>query len=213
MEKAHSFWRFGVTPTLSCGQERHLNAKLPTDATELESINRQCSSLCEYSEDEEEPGPHLRIMWKCGGIMLGRTEEPDIGMLCPKSKPQELPVIRKDDMWKYASLRSIVKNQSSDLICGTICLKVNILNLSCMTESFRTRKSKMGHNPPSFFGTMKYQDGCAQECKKRLSLFFRSNVLLLCWPIERSCYNLNKLLISTRLRWRILSISCIDKIH
>ncbi len=62
VEKAHSFWRFAVTPTLSCGQERHLNAKLQTDASELESINRQCSSLCEYSEDEEEPGPHLRIM-------------------------------------------------------------------------------------------------------------------------------------------------------
>ncbi len=51
-------------------------------------------------------------------------------------------------MWKYVSLRSIVTNQSSDLICGTICLKVNILNLSCMTESFRTRRSKMGRNPP-----------------------------------------------------------------
>ncbi len=38
------------------------------------------------------------------------------------------------DMWKYASLRSIVTNQSLDLICGTICLKVNILNLSCLTS-------------------------------------------------------------------------------
>ncbi len=54
------------------------------------------------------------------------------------------------DMWKYASLRSIMTNQSSDLICGTICLKVNILNLSCMTESFRTRRSKMGRNPHPF---------------------------------------------------------------
>ncbi len=36
-------------------------------------------------------------------------------------------------------------------------------------------------------------------------IFFRTNVLLLCWPTDRSCYNLNKLLISTRLRWRILS--------
>ncbi len=60
-------------------------------------------------------------------------------------------------MWNYASLRSIVTNQSSDLICGTICLKVNILNLSCITELFRTRISKMGRNPPSFFGTMKYR--------------------------------------------------------
>ncbi len=29
-----------------------------------------------------------------------------------------------------------------DLICGMICFKVNILNLNCMTESFRTRRSK-----------------------------------------------------------------------
>ncbi len=41
------------------------------------------------------------------------------------------------DMWKYASLRSIVTNQSSDLICDTICLKVNILKLSCMTENVK----------------------------------------------------------------------------
>ncbi len=85
VEKAHSFWRLAITPTLSCGQERHLDAELPTDATELESPNRQCSSLCEYPEDEELSGPpHLLISWKCGVIMLGQMEEPDIGMLCPQ---------------------------------------------------------------------------------------------------------------------------------
>ncbi len=75
----------------------------------------------------------------------------------PKSEPQEPPVTRKDGyvVCKYAFLRSIVTTQSSDLICGTICLRVNILNLSCMTESFRTRRSKMERNPPSFFWTMK----------------------------------------------------------
>ncbi len=26
-----------------------------------------------------------------------------------------------------------------------------------------------------------------------LYIFFRTNVLLLCWPVDRSCYNLNKL--------------------
>ncbi len=62
VEKAHSFWRLAVTPTLSCGQERHLDAELPPDATELESTNRQCSSLCEYPEGKEVPGPHLRIL-------------------------------------------------------------------------------------------------------------------------------------------------------
>ncbi len=45
VEKTHSFWRLAVTPTLSCGQERHLDAELPTDATELESTKRRCSSF------------------------------------------------------------------------------------------------------------------------------------------------------------------------
>ncbi len=31
------FWHLAVTPTLSCGPERHLDAEMPTDATELES--------------------------------------------------------------------------------------------------------------------------------------------------------------------------------
>ncbi len=44
----------------------------------------------------------------------------------------------------------------------------------------------------------------------RLFFIFRTNVLPLCWPIDRSYYNLNKLFISTRLRWRILSISYIE---
>ncbi len=44
MEKAHFSCRLAVTPIFSCGQERHLDAELPTDATELESTNRQCSS-------------------------------------------------------------------------------------------------------------------------------------------------------------------------
>ncbi len=84
VEKVHSFWRLAVAPTLSGGQERHLDAELPTDATELESNNRRCSSLCEYPKDEDAPGPHLHISWKCGVIMLGWMEEPDIGMLCPQ---------------------------------------------------------------------------------------------------------------------------------
>ncbi len=38
------FWRLSVTPTLSCGPARHLDAALQTDATEIESTNRRCSS-------------------------------------------------------------------------------------------------------------------------------------------------------------------------
>ncbi len=45
VEKAHSFVRLAVTPTLSCGQKWHLDAELPTDATELESTNRRYSSF------------------------------------------------------------------------------------------------------------------------------------------------------------------------
>ncbi len=38
------FLAFSCTPDLSCGPERHLDAALPTDATELESTNCRCSS-------------------------------------------------------------------------------------------------------------------------------------------------------------------------
>ncbi len=41
VEKAHFFWWLAVTPTLS---GRHLDAALPTNATELESTNRRSSS-------------------------------------------------------------------------------------------------------------------------------------------------------------------------
>ncbi len=53
VEKSHYFWHLAVTPTLPCGQERNLDAELPTDTTELESTNCRCSSLCEYPEDED----------------------------------------------------------------------------------------------------------------------------------------------------------------
>ncbi len=59
--ETHSSWHLAVTPILSCGQERHLDAELPTDATELESTNRWCSSICEYLEDTEAPELHLCI--------------------------------------------------------------------------------------------------------------------------------------------------------
>ncbi len=61
VEKADSFWCLAITPTLSCGQERHLNAELLTDVTELESTNHRFSSLCDYPEDEEVQGLHLCI--------------------------------------------------------------------------------------------------------------------------------------------------------
>ncbi len=50
----------------------------------------------------------------------------------------------------------------------------------------------------------------ARSVRPFVIVFFFINVLPLCWPIDHSCYNLNKFLISTRLMWRILSISCID---
>ncbi len=61
VEKAQSSWRLAVAPILSCGQEHHLDAELPTYATELESTNRRCSSICEYPEDAEGPELHLCI--------------------------------------------------------------------------------------------------------------------------------------------------------
>ncbi len=41
-------------------------------------------------------------------------------------------------------------NQSSDLIWDTTCFTVSILNFGCLTERFSSRRSKIGHNPPSF---------------------------------------------------------------
>ncbi len=106
--------------------------------------------------------------------------------LPPKANLRNLLWHGMRDMWKYASLRSIVTNQSSDLICGTICLKVNILNLSCMTESFRPRRSKRGRNPPSFFGTMKYQlqtqFPCLSEAHIIWSLSLTEDSLLVSLP-------------------------------
>ncbi len=39
------FLAFSRNPNLSCGQKWHLDAELPTDATELESTNRRYSSF------------------------------------------------------------------------------------------------------------------------------------------------------------------------
>ncbi len=51
------------------------------------------------------------------------------------------------ETWKYASFRSIVTNQSSDLICLTMVGIVSILNLNLLREHFKCRRSKIGHNP------------------------------------------------------------------
>ncbi len=99
VEKSHFFWHLAITPTLSCGPERHLDAELPTDATELESTNRRCSSLCEYSEDAEAPELHMRISWKCRVIMLGWMEEPDIGMLCSQKRTSDTSCDTEGWLW------------------------------------------------------------------------------------------------------------------
>ncbi len=75
----------------------------------------------------------------------------------PKSEPQILPVIRKDG-YEDLCILEIYRDKpvlGSDLWHDLS--QSNILNLSCMTESFRTQRSKMGRNPPCFFGTMKYR--------------------------------------------------------
>ncbi len=61
------------------------------------------------------------------------------------------------ETWKYASFRSIVTNQSSDLIWLTMIGIVSILNLNLLRERFKCRRSKIGRNPPSFLGTTKYR--------------------------------------------------------
>ncbi len=52
--------------------------------------------------------------------------------------------------------------------------------------------------------------GCAREGMKRLSFFFFLRTSSFSSGQSTARYNLNELLIRTRLRWRILSISCID---
>ncbi len=79
----------------------------------------------------------MRILWRCRGAraasrhfvkvqgdnarLNGRTRY--WYALPPKANLRYFLWYGRMDMWKYASLRSIVKNQSSDLICGMICLK------------------------------------------------------------------------------------------
>ncbi len=60
------------------------------------------------------------------------------------------------ETWKYASFRSIAANQSNGRMHWKMRLCVSILNGSLWRARFRTRRSKIGRNPPPFLGTMKY---------------------------------------------------------
>ncbi len=127
------FWCLAVTPTLSCGPERHLDAALPTDATELESTNCSMYFVVYNVNTLSRRGTRAASTYfvKVRGDNArpnGRTRY--WYALPPKANLRNLLWQGRMDMWKYAFLRSIMTNQSSDLICGTICLKVNILNLS-----------------------------------------------------------------------------------
>ncbi len=93
---------------------------------------------------------HPHTSWKCGLRVLGLTEEASP----PKANLMNFLWVGRMETWKYASFRSIVTNQSSDLIWDTTCLSVNILNLSRMTERFSWCRSKIGRNPPSCSGTL-----------------------------------------------------------
>ncbi len=109
--------------------------------------------------------------------------------LPPKENLRNLLWHGRMNMWKYTSLRSIVTNQSSDLICGTICLKVNSLNFSCLTESFRTWRSKMGRNPPH-----PSLELWSTGCKTRFPCWSEVHIL---WPLS-----LTELSLLVPLRWK-----------
>ncbi len=116
---------------------------------------------------------HFVKVWDDNARPNGRTRY--WYALPPKANLRNLLWHGRMDMWKYASLRSIVTNQSLDLICGTICLKVNILNLSGMMESFRTRRSKIGRNPhPSL-------ELWNTGCKTRFPCWSEVHIL---WPLS-----------------------------
>ncbi len=133
-EKAHFSWRLVLTPALSCEREQHLNDKQPSALIERESTNCRCYWVCRCLVATEQM-QHPNTL--CGVRVLGLKEEPDIGKLCPQKQTSGLPV--------------------GGLIWDTTCLRVNILNFSHMTEWFNRRRSKIRHNPPSFFGTMIFQ--------------------------------------------------------
>ncbi len=46
---------------------------------------------------------HLSISWKCGVIMLGRTDEPDIGMICHQKRTSGTSWDKKG--WMCGSMR------------------------------------------------------------------------------------------------------------
>ncbi len=62
---------------------------------------------------------------------------------------------RRIDTWKYASIRSIAANQSLGRTHPKMCCCVSILNGSLWRARFKTRRSKIGLNPPLFLGAMK----------------------------------------------------------
>ncbi len=93
--RKHTFLALSLNPSL-CERERHLNAELLSSVNELISTKRRCGWACGCPGVTEEPEQHPHTSWKCRVRLHGRKEEPDIGTLCPQSKPQELPVMGED---------------------------------------------------------------------------------------------------------------------
>ncbi len=72
-EKAHFSCRSVLSPALSWGQERHLNAEPPSALIERESTNRRCNWVCGCPVAATELTQHPHTSWKCGVRVLGRA--------------------------------------------------------------------------------------------------------------------------------------------
>ncbi len=75
--------------------------------------------VCGCPRVTEEPAQYSHTSWKYRVRVQGQREEPNIDTLCHRSTPQVLPVMGKDGDGKYASFRSLMNNQSSDLVWDT----------------------------------------------------------------------------------------------
>ncbi len=130
MEKAHFSWHLDLTPTISFEREWHLDVEPPSALNELKSTNCRCNWVCGCPGVAEEPEQHPHTSWKFGVRVLGRRDETDINMLCPKAHLRNF-------LWWGRSMHLL--DRSWPPVLGSSVrhvLKESFLNFSRMTERF-----------------------------------------------------------------------------
>ncbi len=142
-----------LTTALSFERERHLDDEPLSSLIELLSTNRRCNSECRFCLGSQVSQSSIHTLVKVRGESARRTRYWYTSP--PKANLRIFLCWGRMDMWKYVSFRSIVTNQSLDLIWDMDYLIVSILKLSRMTEWFNKCRSRIRPNPPSFFGMIK----------------------------------------------------------